>query len=261
MSRLVDHARRELIRCGQWDEDPAYSQSLLAAIAAFCTFGHSGGSQGMAVAQLTALLAGETLTPLTNDPDEWEDRSAISGVPMWQNNRNSAAISYDHGLTYQLMTDTDGDATVYTSAPAHQAAQASPYSRPDPPVRPTTCDPAPPAVDAWLSNTATGAAAIRFTGTGDSCTAVTAFLGGPAAAGHRWKSRTYDGGWVDTPDGEVEFTPGDWIARSPAGEFHVLRPASAAPDAPTAPGHPAGPDSAGSASPADTAPATGQVSP
>lgn len=63
--------------------------------------------------------------------------------------------------------------------------------------------------------------AVRFTGTGESCTEVTDFLGGPTAAGHRWKSCTYDGGWVTTPNGEQEFSPGDWIIRDGAGQLRV----------------------------------------
>lgn len=63
--------------------------------------------------------------------------------------------------------------------------------------------------------------AVRFTGLGPSCDEVTAFLGGPTAAGHRWKSCTNDGGWIDTADGEQEFSPGDWIIRDDAGNLRV----------------------------------------
>jgi hypothetical protein len=38
--------------------------------------------------------------------------------------------------------------------------------------------------------------AIQFAGTGDSCTAVTAFFGSPYAGTHRWKHTTNDGGWI-----------------------------------------------------------------
>lgn len=107
MSNLVEHARRELELCGQTAEDPAYAQSIIAAVAAFASYGHSGGSAEMAVEQLHRLLQFDNLTPLTDSPDEWEDRSEMSSVPMWQNTRNPAAISEDGGKTYYLVTDDD----------------------------------------------------------------------------------------------------------------------------------------------------------
>lgn len=66
--------------------------------------------------------------------------------------------------------------------------------------------------------------AIQFTGTGDSCTAVTAFFGHPYAGTHRWKSTTYDGGWIITLEGEMEFKPGDWIIKGTRGEFYPCKP-------------------------------------
>lgn len=100
MSRLVEHARRELELCGQTEEDPAYAAALVAAVAAFASYGHSGGSAGVAVEQLHRLLQFQTLSPLTSDPSEWEDRSALSGRPFWQNNRDSRAFSEDGGKTW-----------------------------------------------------------------------------------------------------------------------------------------------------------------
>lgn len=66
--------------------------------------------------------------------------------------------------------------------------------------------------------------AIQFTGTGESCTAVTAFFGSPYAGTHRWKSTTYDGGWIITLEGEMEFNPGDWIIKGTKGEFYPCKP-------------------------------------
>jgi hypothetical protein len=65
--------------------------------------------------------------------------------------------------------------------------------------------------------------AIQFTGSGESCTAVTEFLGGPLASGHRWKSTTYDGGWIATLEGEMEFKPTDWIIRGIQGEVYPCK--------------------------------------
>lgn len=97
---LVEHAIRELELSGQTVEDPAYAATLVATVAAFASYGHSGGSAGVAVEQLGRLLRFEPLTPITADPAEWIDRSKMSGRPMWQNLRDSRAMSEDGGQTW-----------------------------------------------------------------------------------------------------------------------------------------------------------------
>jgi hypothetical protein len=96
----VEHAKRELELSGQWAEDYAYCAALVAAIDAFASYGHSGGSAHVALEQLDRLLRFETLSPLTTDPGEWEDRSEISGRPWWQNKRDPRAMSHDGGKTW-----------------------------------------------------------------------------------------------------------------------------------------------------------------
>lgn len=103
MRNLVEHARRELELCGQTAEDPGYAASIAATVAAFASYGHSGGSMFVAVEQICALLRFEHLSPLTDDPAEWEDRTEMSGTPMWQSLRNPAAFSDDAGRTYYLV--------------------------------------------------------------------------------------------------------------------------------------------------------------
>jgi len=111
MSNLVDHARRELELSGQTEESPAYAASIVAAVAAFASYGgHSGGTAMIAVEQLHALLQFRTLSPLTSDPEEWEDRSAISASPLWQNRRDSAAVSTDGGQTWTFVDDRKASA-------------------------------------------------------------------------------------------------------------------------------------------------------
>lgn len=104
---LVEHARRELELSGQFAEDPAYAQSIVAAVAAFASYGHSGGSAGVGIHQLTTLLQFGNLSPLTDDPDEWHNVSKMSGSEMWQNRRNSEAFSTDGGKTYYLLSERD----------------------------------------------------------------------------------------------------------------------------------------------------------
>jgi hypothetical protein len=100
---LVEYARRELELCGQMAEDPAYSASLLASIAAFASYGHSGGSASVAIGQLHRLLQYRPLSPLTSDPDEWIDQSGPSGYPLWQSARDPRAMSEDGGQTWRLV--------------------------------------------------------------------------------------------------------------------------------------------------------------
>ncbi len=104
-SSLTAHAREELARFG---EDPGLAASIVATVAAFTSFGHSGGSAPHAVALLEVLLRRGTLTELTADPGEWIDRSEQSGYPMWQSARCPAAFSSDGGKTFWLLPNRDG---------------------------------------------------------------------------------------------------------------------------------------------------------
>lgn len=103
--RSPQHAKRELELAGQCAEDPAYAQSIIAAVAAFASYGHSGGSAAVAIQQLHDLLQFRTLSPLTSDPEEWEDHTGISSSPLWQNRRDPAAMSRDGGQTWYFVDD------------------------------------------------------------------------------------------------------------------------------------------------------------
>lgn len=123
MSKLVDHARRELILSGQYREDPVFAQSILNAVKAFASYhGHSGMSADIARDMLHTLLNYENLSPLTDNPAEWIDRSEESGYPLWQNNRNSRAFSTDNGKTYMLVSADKHDSRSYHSEEYHEPA-------------------------------------------------------------------------------------------------------------------------------------------
>lgn len=109
MSNLVKHAERELRLLGQTTEDPEYAASIIKAVEAFASYGHSGGSAMTAIAQLHQLLQFRTLTPLTSNSDEWMDRSAESGHPLWQSIRDPAAFSTDGGQTWYYVDDRQGE--------------------------------------------------------------------------------------------------------------------------------------------------------
>jgi hypothetical protein len=97
---LVDHAQRELALAGLLDSDADYEaelgQNILDTVTAFSTYGHSGGSAAIAVAALERLLRFKTLTPITNNPDEWME----VGPSVWQSKRQSSIFSKDSGKTW-----------------------------------------------------------------------------------------------------------------------------------------------------------------
>ena len=106
MSTLVEHALRELPRV---ESDPWLIDGLVKVVQAFAEMGHSGGSASVAIPMLNDLLLRKNLSPLTDDPAEWQDMSKIiGGTPIWQNIRNSEALSLDGGKTYYLVSEIDG---------------------------------------------------------------------------------------------------------------------------------------------------------
>lgn len=115
-SPLVEHARRELALIG---EDEWLTDGLCKVVAAFAEMGHSGFSAAHSTAVLEKLLRYQPLSPLSGDPAEWEDRSEMSGYPLWQNVRDSRAMSRDGGKTYTLVDEeppgSDSGQPVHTS--------------------------------------------------------------------------------------------------------------------------------------------------
>ena len=90
--------------------------------------GHSGGSHFATLSIFEHLANGKTLSPLTDDPNEWEDISRFSGYHHWQNKRNSACFSEDGGKTYtnladgETHTDEDGSSyKTYDNLPVHSS--------------------------------------------------------------------------------------------------------------------------------------------
>ena len=117
LSNLVDHAKREMEIAGLFDKDSDYggmlAKSVLAIMKVFAGQGHSGCSAEMCTRLFEKLARFENLTPLTSNPDEWNDVSEMSGRPMWQSNRNPAMFSKDGGKTWYDVNDgveesTDG---------------------------------------------------------------------------------------------------------------------------------------------------------
>jgi hypothetical protein len=118
VSNLVDHARRELALIG---EDDWLTNGVCKVVAAFAEMGHSGFSAEHTTVVLEKLLRYRPLSPITDDPAEWEDRSEMSGYPIWQNVRDSRAMSKDGGKTYTLVDEepktSDSGQPVHHSEP------------------------------------------------------------------------------------------------------------------------------------------------
>jgi hypothetical protein len=98
-------------------------EGLVSVVERFAQMGHSGGSASIAAEWLGKLLHGKPLTDLTDDPDEWEHHpyKGDCGEDLWQNRRNSAAISVDGGKTYWLV-DGEHDSTIHQSQPSGKAS-------------------------------------------------------------------------------------------------------------------------------------------
>lgn len=103
---LVEHAERELEFAGV-EED--VRPSLVAAVEAFASYGHSGASAAVCRMILFKLLSYEALGPLTDNPDEWMDVSHLvdgdGDRTVSQNRRRSDAFSFDGGKTYYLLDE------------------------------------------------------------------------------------------------------------------------------------------------------------
>jgi len=104
LAGLVDHAKMELTKAGLFDKDSDYNGAIGKAVmdlcACFAEQGHSGFSAEMTRDLFNRVSQFKNLTPITNDPSEWDDVSEMSGYPFWQNKRNSCLFSKDGGKTW-----------------------------------------------------------------------------------------------------------------------------------------------------------------
>lgn len=97
MSNLMKHARQELALLNNGSD---IDEPLLQMVQIFSDMGHSGSSAEYCRGALNELLAFRNLSPLTDDPEEWEKHSDV-----WQNRRRSEAFSSDEGKSYWLLSD------------------------------------------------------------------------------------------------------------------------------------------------------------
>ena len=118
MTTMLERAENELklagyrlepVSDGDWTDDD-YVQSIGNCVWDICKLfasqDHSGMSANITIQILIKLLRGETLSPLTNDPSEWEcispDHPANggTGTTYWQSKRRFSCFSDDDLQTY-----------------------------------------------------------------------------------------------------------------------------------------------------------------
>ena len=104
-SNLVLHARRELELLGS---QPEIDEHVMQIVEIFSRAGHSGSSAYYTIELISRLLSYQNLTPLTDNPDEWEfhgEDMFPGSEGFWQNRRNGEAFSMDGGKTYYLLSE------------------------------------------------------------------------------------------------------------------------------------------------------------
>jgi hypothetical protein len=109
MSNLIQHAQYELDRAGLFDSDAdyggAHAHAVMELIKTFANQGHSGMSAAITLSLFSELAQFKPIGSVTSDPDEWVNRSDISGEPLWQNRRRGSTFSRDGGATWYDIED------------------------------------------------------------------------------------------------------------------------------------------------------------
>ncbi len=128
MSNLVSHAEAELRRAGLFDKDSDYggmlAEAVMKLVRVHAAEGHSGFSHGMAIQIFNRVVNFKTLTPLTDDPEEWM-QLGVDMMPdqSWQNRRQSSCFSKDGGKTWYDIDEKKEEGkpfTIHTSEPRHK---------------------------------------------------------------------------------------------------------------------------------------------
>jgi len=108
---LVDHAKKELELAGLFKKDSDYNgmigKAVMELMKCFSGQGHSGFSAGMVLDLFRRLGKWEQLTPVTDDPKDWNDVSEMSGdkKKLWQSKRNPSYFSENGGKSYYNVED------------------------------------------------------------------------------------------------------------------------------------------------------------
>mgnify|MGYP001440877129 CR=1 FL=1 len=108
---LIEHAEREMRLAGLYDDDSDYGgmipEAVMTLVKAVSGQGHSGGSISVVLAVFDKIVRFKPLTTLTSNPEDWIDRTDISGRPSWQSIRNATVFSEDGGKTWYDIEDPE----------------------------------------------------------------------------------------------------------------------------------------------------------
>ncbi len=127
----IQHARRELELLGADDEE---ADLMLQMVAIWLKLTANRGIDDQMVYRdmLLDLGTGQNITPLTNNPEEWEQVTPT----LWRSTRNEEAFSRDGGSSFWLFRERMSNHT----APTHMSNQWVP---PEPEPLPPEPDPDP----------------------------------------------------------------------------------------------------------------------
>lgn len=106
MGELVKHAEYELALLGYARQD---AEPLLNVLQTFEAIDHVPGTLHITTQVLIKLIEHKSLSPLTDNPDEWEEFGGKNETgypgPMWRSRRDVEAYSFDRGHTYYRVTE------------------------------------------------------------------------------------------------------------------------------------------------------------
>jgi len=110
-ANIKEHAKRELELAGLFDKDSDYDGMVGKAVMELCKCfsgqGHSGFSANLVLDIFNKLGKYRTLSPITDDPNEWMEISKeMSGKEsLWQNKRDPSIFSENKGKTWYCVDD------------------------------------------------------------------------------------------------------------------------------------------------------------
>lgn len=124
MSNLLEHAKTELELAGyDISEEGCNKEDLVGGYANACAKsayelvetlskqGHSGMSIGITLELFNKLAKRQTLTPITNNPDEWIKVDGHEDEP-WQNKRKPSCFTTDFKTYHDVEADENYNVTI-----------------------------------------------------------------------------------------------------------------------------------------------------
>lgn len=111
-TNLEKHAEQEMKLANLYDKNADYDgmipRAVMKLIKAHASEGHSGGSHWLTLEIFNKLVNFQTLTPITNNPNEWTcvgEYNCKNDKPLYQNKRDPSYFSNDGGITWWNVND------------------------------------------------------------------------------------------------------------------------------------------------------------